>query len=157
MPDVTVPDPDRFEPLPPERLERWSRFGQWDPPLFPQVVGLQIEEVRRDYCRMRLPYRPELDQPAGVVHGGALATLVDTVVVPAIAAAHEQVPVLLTLSMTVNYLGAVRGEDAVAHGWVTRRGRRTVFCDAAVTSASGDLAVTASLVYAVRPVEAPPG
>jgi uncharacterized protein (TIGR00369 family) len=100
---------------------------------------------------MRLPWRPELAQPAGVMHGGALATLVDTVVVPAIGAAYDEVPIMLTVDMHLRYLGAVRDEDAVAEGWVVRRGRSTVFCDAVVRAASGVAAAAGSLVYTVRP------
>ena len=74
---------DRFELLPPHLAEPWSQFGRWEQVYFPSVVGLELEEVRSGYGRMRLPYRPELQQPAGVVHGGAIATLIDTVVVPA--------------------------------------------------------------------------
>lgn len=151
MPDPTVPDPASFAPLPEHRLRRWSRFGAWDREYFPSLVGVQLEELRADYCRLRLPYRPALDQPGGVVHGGAIATLVDTVVVPAIGAGYDEMPMMLTLSMTVNYLGAVRGEDAIAHGWIVRRGRSVVFCEAAVLSASGTPAATGSLVYSVRP------
>jgi len=86
-----------------------------------------------------------------VIHGGALATLVDTVVVPAIGGHYETVPMMLTLSMTINFLGAVRGEDAVAEGWVVRRGKSIVFCEAAVRAASGAPAATASLIYKVSP------
>lgn len=149
--DPTVHHADRFEPLPPERLAVWENFLAWpDRVLFPTVVGLEKEEIRTDYCRLRLRYRPELNQPAGVVHGGALATLVDTVVVPAVGAVYETRPMLLTISMTLNYLAAVVEQDAVAEGWVERRGRSTVFCRAEVRSAAGELAVVASLVYAVR-------
>ena len=75
---------DAYLPLPPEREALWSGYGQWDELYFPKLVGLEIEEIRTDYCRMRLPWRPELMQPAGAVHGGAIATLVDSVLVPAI-------------------------------------------------------------------------
>jgi uncharacterized protein (TIGR00369 family) len=142
---------DRFETLPAERLAAWSNFGKWPGrTLFPTLVGLEVEEIRDSYCRMRLPYRPEIDQPAGVVHGGALATLVDTVVVPAVAAVYEERPMLLTVTMNLQYLAAVKEEDAIAEGWVEQRGRSTVFCRAEVRTASGRLATTGTLVYAVR-------
>jgi uncharacterized protein (TIGR00369 family) len=112
-------------------------------------VGLVVEEIRTDYARMRLPFRPELDQPAGVVHGGAIATLVDTVVVPAIGQAYEIGRVYLTIGMTISYLGAVVGEDAIAEGWVEQRGRSIVFASAEVRTAGGTLAAQASLTYKV--------
>jgi uncharacterized protein (TIGR00369 family) len=117
-------------------LALWDNFAAWpDKTLFPTFIGVVKEEIRTDYCRLRLPYRPELNQLAGVVHGGALATLVDTVVVPAVGAVYETRPMLLTISMNLNYLSAVRERDAVAEGWVERRGRSTVFCRAEVRDA----------------------
>ncbi|MFN8041411.1 MAG: PaaI family thioesterase [Acidimicrobiales bacterium] len=147
---LTTPDPASFPPLPAARAAQWSRFGAWDRTYFPSFVGLQVEEIRLGYARMRLPWRDELAQPAGVLHGGAIATLVDTVVVPAIGAVYEQLPLMLTISMTLQYLGAVRDQDAVAEGWVVRRGRSTVFCEAAVRDAAGTAVATGSLVYTVR-------
>src|SRR5918994_402858 len=111
MAEVLVPDPESFEPVAPERAAMWRNFGQWEQPLFPQLVGPRIEDIRLDYCRMRLPYRDELNQPAGVVHGGAIATLIDTVVVPAVASAYDQMPVMLTIDMQIRYLGAARESD----------------------------------------------
>ena len=100
---------------------------------------------------MRLPYRPELEQPAGVVHGGALASLIDTVIVPAVGSAYPEMPLMLTLSLSINYLGAIVECDAVAEGWVVRRGRSVVFSQVEVRDEQGLLAATASLVYKVRP------
>lgn len=149
-----APNAHRFAPLTDQAAERWATFPDRGRPTFPTVVGLVIEEIRTDYARMRLPHRSELEQPDGVVHGGAIATLVDTVVVPAIGGAYEARMDLFTVSMTVNYLGAVVGEDAVAEGWVERRGRSTVFSRVEVRTAGRGLATTATLVYAVRPARA---
>jgi uncharacterized protein (TIGR00369 family) len=100
---------------------------------------------------MRLPYRPELEQVAGVIHGGAIATLIDTVVVPAVGAAYDRDWGYVTVSMDIQYLGAIKGEDAVAEGWVTQRGRSIVFCKAEVATAGGRPAATGSLIYKITP------
>ena len=147
---------DRFPPLPDHLAERWGGFGGWDEVYFPSVVGLVLEEVRADYARMRLPYRPELRQPAGVVHGGAIATLIDTVVVPAVGGVYEERPRLLTISMSIRYLGALVGEDAVGEGWVEQRGRSIVFCRAEVRSGSGSVVADGTLVYKVGSGATPP-
>ncbi|MFQ5515237.1 MAG: PaaI family thioesterase [Myxococcota bacterium] len=150
----TSPAAARFPELPPERRERWLRFPRLpglDRPLLPAHLGLVLEEVRLDYARMRLPYRPELDQPLGVVHGGAIAALIDTVVVPAIGSAYAGPAGLLTLDMQIQYVGALREEDAIAEGWVEKRGRSICFCRAEVRAASGDLVALGMLTYKVRP------
>src|SRR5262245_52015894 len=148
MPTI-APNADRFAPLPPPVAARWATFNQWETVTFPRLLGLVLEEVRTDYARMRLPFRPELNQPTGVVHGGAIATLIDTVVVPAIGSACPEPRALLTIDMHVQYLDVIREEDAVAEGWIEKRGRSTVFCRAEVRSASGILAASGSLVYKV--------
>jgi len=150
-----APNASRFEPLTAEQAARWTEFPGVATVYFPGLVGLKLEEVRRDYSRMRLPFRPELRQPGGVVHGGALATLIDTVVVPAIASAYPEPRPLLTISLSTQFLGAVKDEDAVAEGWVERRGRSVVFCRVELRNARGELSATASVVYKVgKPIAA---
>jgi uncharacterized protein (TIGR00369 family) len=90
-------------------------------------------------------------QPAGVVHGGAIATLIDTAVVPAIASAFDGPRMLFTIDMHVQFLAPIQGEDAVAEAWVERRGRSIVFCRVEVRSAKGELSATGALVYKVGP------
>lgn len=126
-------------------------FDRVEGPALPLTFGFVVEEVRADYCRMRLPYRAEYDQPLGLVHGGAIASLIDTSVVPAISSNDDRRLDLLTLHMGINYLGAVREQDIVAEAWVERRGRKTVFCRAEVRADDGVLAASAELVYQVRP------
>lgn len=138
-----------FAPLPPEKAERFAGFAPGRPEFFPGLVGIQLEEVRADYARMRLPFRPVLNQPAGVVHGGAIATLIDTVVVPAIASGYDEPHRYLTIDMQVQYMGATIADDLVAEGWITKRGRSTVFCRAEVRTPKAGLVATGTLVYKV--------
>lgn len=145
-----APNAERFAPLSPERAARWADFTpNRTTEFFPGYVGLRLEEVRTDYARMRLPFRPQLNQPVGMVHGGAIATLIDTAVVPAIGSAYDEPRVLMTIAMNINYLAAVVREDAIAEGWVERRGKSTTFCRVEVRNAAGELTATASLVYKV--------
>ena len=147
--DGLAPNAGRFPPLPPERADVWSRYLAWEEVYLPTLLGIVLEELRTDYARMRLPWRPELNQPAGVVHGGALASLIDTVVVPTIATGYQDRQRMVTVTMNVEYRGAVVGEDMVAEGWVEQRGRSIVFCRADVRTAPDRLAATGALVYKV--------
>jgi uncharacterized protein (TIGR00369 family) len=152
MPDTPIL-PSRaedFAPLPDSRAERWSRFGTWTERYFPNVVGLVLDEVRTDYARMRLPFRSELNQPAGVIHGGAIATLIDTVVVPAVGSAYDEFMNMLTIDLQIRYLGAAVGTDLVAEGWITRRGRSILFCQAEVRAVdTADVVAEGWMTYKV--------
>jgi uncharacterized protein (TIGR00369 family) len=140
---------DRFPALAPERAAIWSRFGKWDTVWFPQFLGIEVEDLRQDYARMRLPYRSEFRQPAGVVHGGVIASIIDTVVVPAVGSGYDEPHQLFTIDFQLRFLAAVVDDDLVAEGWVSQRGRQIVFCDAEVRGGSGILAATATLTYKV--------
>jgi uncharacterized protein (TIGR00369 family) len=140
----------QFPPLPADAAERWAGYGAWDEVYFPRLVGLTVEEVRSDYCRMRLPWRTEITQPAGVAHGGAIATLVDSVAVPAIGSHYADRRAFATIDFHLQFLGALVDEDAVAEGWVTQRGRAIVFCEAEVVgAASGRTIARGALAYKV--------
>lgn len=140
----------QYEPLEAEAAQRWLGYGQWEREYFPKLVGLSTEEVRRDYCKMRLGFRPSLEQPMGVVHGGAIASLVDSVVVPAIGSAYAADVTFVTVGMNVQYLGALVQEDAIAEGWVVQRGRSVVFCEVEVLGAtSGKMIARGQLTYKV--------
>ena len=140
---------DAFAPLEGGFAGRWENFGKWDRPYFPTHVGLTIEEIRTDYCRMRMPFRPELEQAGGVVHGGAIATLLDTVVVPAVGSAYDREARFSTVDLHVQFLAPLIGEDAVAEGWVVKRAKRTVFCESEVLDSKGTLVARSVLTYNV--------
>jgi uncharacterized protein (TIGR00369 family) len=144
---------DLHQPLPTDVADRWSRFGKGDAPLYVNLLGLIIEEVRTDYCRMRMPFRDVLNQAAGIVHGGAIAGLLDSVVVPVVGSAYGREARFSTVDMHVQFMSALIGEDGVAEGWIVKRGRTTVFCEAEVTGAdSGKVIARSVLTYNVSGV-----
>jgi uncharacterized protein (TIGR00369 family) len=105
------------------------------PEPFSSLVGLQVEEVQKDFCRMRLPFRPELRTSGVVVHGGAIATLIDTAAVVAVWSDADPTATRgATASMTVNYLAAAPSVDLIAEARVIRRGRSVVFVEINVFS-----------------------
>jgi uncharacterized protein (TIGR00369 family) len=140
---------DQFEPLPADKAARWKKFAKWDTVYFPTFLGFTVEEAKVDYCRMRVPFRPEFNQPAGVMHGGVIMSLIDTVVVPVIGSAYDEPREIFTIDLSVRFIAPIVNEDAVAEGWVVKRGRSIVFLEAEVRTDSGTLAATGSLVYKV--------
>jgi uncharacterized protein (TIGR00369 family) len=143
---------ERYEPLPEDTAARWARFGRSETVFYPMLLGLVVEETRIDYCRMRMPFRSELLQPGGVVHGGAIASLMDAVLVPAVGSLLGPRDRYSTVDLHVQYIGAVKDEDVVAEGWVTRRGRTVVFCESeAIGAISGRLIAKSVLTYNVSP------
>ncbi len=141
---------EQFVELDPAVAARWSKFGKSDEVFYPQLLNISVEEVRVDYCRMRMKYKPELLQPARVVHGGAIASLLDAVIVPAVGAAYPPRTDFSTIDMHVQFLSAVRDGDVIGEGWVVRRGRSIIFCESEATSAdTGKVVARSVLTYRV--------
>ena len=141
---------EQFDLLPDDVAARWLKFGSWDRIFYPSFLGMTVQEVRADYCRMLMQYKPELDQPQGLVHGGAIASLLDAVVVPAVGAAYGREVRFSTVDMHVQYMSAAKQEDLIAEGWVTKRGRSVVFCESeAIGTSSGKVVARSVLTYNV--------
>lgn len=142
---------ESFEELDSAAYERWTtKFMGHSKELFPGLLGLIVEDVRVDYCRMRLPFRTALLQGVGLMHGGALASLLDAVVVPAVGSTLHTKVRFATVDLHVQYLSALVDDDAVAEGWVVKRGRRTAFCESEVRAASSErLIARAVLTYSI--------
>lgn len=149
-PNVVAPNRDRFPELAEHRKKWWSKFPNFHKPVFASLLGLELCELRQDYARLKLPFREELNQAAGVVHGGVLATLADTAVVPAIGSGYDERADFLTIDMHIQYMGAVVEQDLYVEGWVTKRGRSVVFAASEVRGADGKVAAAARLAFSVR-------
>lgn len=141
-------DPEAYDPISPEIRQRLIENMKHAP--FPAYLGLVYEDIRLDYSRMRMPYRPELNQPAGIVHGGAIASLIDTAVVGAIFSAMGTNPTpSVTVDMHIHYLSAAIREDLIAHARVRRRGRKMIYLEVEVVSESGKEVAHGELAYFV--------
>ena len=91
--------------------------------------------------------------PIGVVHGGLVCTLLDSVTACAV---HSTLPLgtgYTSLDISVSYLRPVTRETGLltARGWVTRAGRRAAFSEGEVRDPQGKVVATAKstcLVFA---------
>src|SRR5918998_1361987 len=102
-------------------------------------LGIELVDIELDRARLRLPFRPELATMGDVVHGGAIAALLDTASMAA-AWSDDTVPESLagaTVSMSVDYVSAARGVDLLATARAVRRGRSLCFCEIEVAGPDG--------------------
>ena len=134
---MVLPSPQRFNPLPQEQEKLWMRYGGGDKKLFVNLVGLSMSAVRLDYCKIDLKFRPELLQAGGFVHGGLLATLMDTACVPAVGSGFTERRAYSTIDAHIQYQSSTKDDDLETVSWVTKRSKTIVFCESIVATASG--------------------
>ncbi len=118
-------DPKKFTEIDEEYAKAFAQKVEASP--YAQLLGTVYEEMRLDYARLRLPFRSQLNQSAGAVNGGAIASLIDAAGVGA-TASDSALPMrqVVTLDMTIQYLSAAIEEDLIAEAVVRRRGRKTI-------------------------------
>lgn len=102
-------------------------------------LGMQLTDMQPDMAVLTLPFARSLVTIGATVHGGAIASLIDTAAMVA-AWSDNTVPENMrgtTVGLTVTYLAPAEGEDLRATAHVLRRGRSLVYLDVDVQSASG--------------------
>lgn len=102
-------------------------------------LGMRLDRLEHDVAELVLPFDPQNATIGDVVHGGAIAALVDTAGMAA-AWADETVPDApagATVSMSVDYVAAARGADLRARAEVVRRGRSLCFVEVTVRDRDG--------------------
>jgi uncharacterized protein (TIGR00369 family) len=114
---------------------------------FVQHLGVELLELEPDRATLRLPFIEQVVTIGETIHGGAIASLIDTTAMAA-AWATDQAPASMrgtTVGITVNYLAAANKTDLVARARVVRRGRSLCHVDVEVTD-SDELLVAKGLV-----------
>lgn len=115
---------------------------QWDKERshFVELLDLKLESVGKGTAMMRMPYRAQITNGTGAVHGGAIVSLCDTVFYLALASIYGRDQDTTTVSLQCNFLApAIGPHDLIAEATVLRAGRR--ICYGEVTVRSGEKVV----------------
>jgi len=114
---------------------------------FPRMLGIEIDSIEPGRAVLGVEVRQELLQLQGVMHGGAIASLIDTAVAFAIVSVSQPQDRFTTVEMKVNYLSAIREGRATAEARLIRDGRRIIVADCDVFDSKGRLAAKGLLTY----------
>ena len=116
---------------------------------FAALLGLRVAELGDGSARLTLPFRDELATMGRRVHGGAIATALDTAAMAA-AWSGAELPERLagaTASMSVEYVSAADGVDLDVSATLLRRGRSLCSVEAEARTPDGTLVAKALVTY----------
>jgi uncharacterized protein (TIGR00369 family) len=114
---------------------------------FAKLIGLELDDIGSGTATLSLKVRKELTQNVGIVHGGAVASLVDTATAFAILSLLAPRERVTTVDLTISYLRPVSRGRLRAKAKVIRAGRRLFVVSAEVFDEDGNLATTALSTY----------
>lgn len=135
-------------PLTPAELQRVEDALARVP--FLHLLEMRLDEIKRGEATFHLDARPELMQNNGIMHGGAIASLLDTAAAFAVLTTLEPQQTTATVDLTIHYLRPILHGKVTAHARILRAGRRLLVLTIDVTDAHGELAATAITTYAKR-------
>lgn len=125
-----------------ERIER-----ALDAVPFARLLGLNVESVEPGRAVMSLPIRDDHKQNHGVVHGGAIASLIDSAMAFAIIPMLAENEHTTTVDLTIHYLRPLTEGKAKATARVVRAGRRVIAVSAEVMDQNERLVASAVSTY----------
>jgi uncharacterized protein (TIGR00369 family) len=137
-------------------LMRALRDGAIPPPPVIDLVGISLTEVDEGHVVMCLTPAEYHYNPIGTMHGGILATLLDSVMGCAVHTTLPKGRGYTSLEIKVNYIRAVTSASGKlsAAGKLVHGGNRSAVAEARVVDAKGRLCATASttcLVFDLPP------
>ncbi|MCF8566759.1 PaaI family thioesterase [Alicyclobacillus tolerans] len=116
-----------------------------------RLMGLVVEDAGDDWVMLRLPFREDLVQVVGTVHGGFLAMLADSATATVLWPGLEDNQYAVTVDLKVTYFRPVLDSDVLARSVVINRGATTATVECALFDAQSEKQVAhAVAIYMIR-------
>jgi uncharacterized protein (TIGR00369 family) len=114
---------------------------------FAKLLGIELVSIEPGVAVVGLTLREELKQNNGVIHGGVIASLIDTGLALAILSVVPKSDRVTTVDLTISYLRPLIEGRALATARVIRAGQRIISASADVAGDNGTVAATALSTY----------
>jgi len=120
---------------------------------FDALIGTEWLDDDPDHARAQVPVRDELRQPMGLMHGGVMSTLIESVCsrATALAVLGEDMAAM-GQSISVSFMRPITEGHAEVKAHARHRGRTTWVWEAEVVDAEERLCAMAQMTIAVRPI-----
>jgi len=112
-----------------------------------RLLGLEFVSAGRGEAAFALEAREELTRMGGILHGGAVVSLMDTAAAFAVHTLLEPAGRTVTVDLTVHFLRPARDGRVEARARVLRRGRRVIILNVEATDGTGELIATSTMTY----------
>ena len=114
---------------------------------YAKLLGLELGEISRGQATIHLTVRDDLKQNQGVVHGGAVASLIDTAAAFAVVTELDAGERVTTTDLTIHYLRPVSSGRLSATARIVRGGRRLFVLSVEARNEQQTLLATAVTSY----------
>jgi uncharacterized protein (TIGR00369 family) len=114
-----------------------------------QLLKITLEQIDVGFARFRMPFRKELTQIYGVVHGGVIATIGDTAGAFALLTMVKKGEQVTTVEMKINFLSPINSGEIFGEARITHRENWLALGDLEVKDAKGKLLAKGQATYMI--------
>jgi uncharacterized protein (TIGR00369 family) len=117
---------------------------------FLQHLKIQTDELGQGTARLSLPIERELTNSLGTAHGGVIMSLLDVAVCTAARTLHPDSIGVITIDLSVSFIGGGSGKRLLADARVLKDGRSMSFVEGEAKNEDGSLVAKAIATVRVR-------
>ncbi|MGA8179014.1 MAG: PaaI family thioesterase [Desulfobacterales bacterium] len=118
---------------------------------FPRHLRMKLVSVALDRATVKLETGQCHLQPFGIVHGGVMATLIDTATFWSVFLRLPEDAGLVNIDLKLNYLKSIASGTMTAEGRCIRAGRSINYAEASIKDSRGNLIAHGTSTLMVLP------
>ena len=117
---------------------------------FLQHLKIQTDALGEGTARLSLPIEPQLTNSLGTAHGGVIMSLLDVAVCTAARTLHPDSVGVITIDLSVSFIGGATGKRLFADARVLKDGRSMSFVEGEAKNEDNSLVAKAIATVRVR-------
>ncbi|MFO0944810.1 MAG: PaaI family thioesterase [Planctomycetota bacterium] len=120
---------------------------------FFKLIGMKTLDLKPGWSKLQITYRQDLCQPAGVMHGGIIATLIDSGIANALLLtevyqeAKRQNGGIVSVDLRIKYFRPVSTGVITCESTIPRLGRQIIHGESIVTNEEGKEVARGDSIY----------
>lgn len=145
---IQIPMSEQLEPFDKQTVLEFAN----DVAFF-KLIGLRVVDIGPGYSRTEVEYRNDLCQPAGIMHGGIVATLIDTGIAQALLMTDafrkvaERGGSMVSVDLRIKYFRPVSSGIVTCESRIPRLGRHIIHGESTVTNEAGKEVARGDSIY----------
>lgn len=114
------------------------------------LLGMEFVRAERGAATFALDVREALTRMGGILHGGAVVSLLDTAAAFAVHTVIQPEGRTVTVDLTTHFLHPASQGRIEAHARVLRRGRRVCILSVEARNEADEIIATATMTYFIQ-------
>jgi uncharacterized protein (TIGR00369 family) len=114
------------------------------------LLGFEFVRAERGAATFALDVREELTRMGGILHGGAVVSLLDTAAAFAVHTVIDANARTVTVDLTVHFLRPASGGRVEATARVLRQGRRVCILSVEARDEAAEIVATSTMTYLIQ-------